>query len=58
MGPQSPRAKTRLNIGLQCETHTEKLKTIRERLGITPDQLAPFVGARTGGEIQKLYLAF
>ena len=29
----------------------EKLKTIRERLGMTPDQLAPFVGARTGVEI-------
>ena len=29
----------------------EKLKTIRERLAMTPDQLAPFVGARTGAEI-------
>jgi len=29
----------------------EKLKTIRERLGMTPDQLAPFVGAKTGEEI-------
>jgi DNA-binding XRE family transcriptional regulator len=25
----------------------EKLKTIREHLGMTPDQLAAFVGART-----------
>jgi DNA-binding XRE family transcriptional regulator len=30
----------------------EKLKTIRERLGMTPDQLAPFVGAENGPEIQ------
>jgi hypothetical protein len=29
----------------------EKLKTIREHLGITPDQLVPFVNARTGSEI-------
>ena len=29
----------------------EKLKEIRERLGMTPDQLAPFVGAKTGAEI-------
>src|SRR6188474_17470 len=29
----------------------EKLKAIRERLGLTPDQLAPFVGAKTGAEI-------
>ena len=29
----------------------EKLKTIRSRLGMTPDQLAPFVGANTGAEI-------
>jgi len=29
----------------------EKLKAIRERLGMTPDQLAPFVGAKTGAEI-------
>lgn len=29
----------------------EKLKTIRERLGMTPDDLAPFVGAKTGAEI-------
>lgn len=29
----------------------EKLKTIRERLGLTPDQLADFVGARNGAEI-------
>ena len=29
----------------------EKLKTIRERLGMTADQLAPFVGAKTGAEI-------
>jgi DNA-binding XRE family transcriptional regulator len=29
----------------------EKLKTIRERLGMTPDQLAPFVGAKNGAEI-------
>ena len=28
-----------------------KLKAIRERLGMTPDQLAPFVGAKTGAEI-------
>lgn len=29
----------------------EKLKTIRERLGLTPDEIAPMVGARTGAEI-------
>lgn len=29
----------------------EKLKTIRERLGFTPDQIADFVGARSGAEI-------
>lgn len=29
----------------------EKLKAIRERLGLTPDELAPEVGARTGSEI-------
>jgi transcriptional regulator with XRE-family HTH domain len=29
----------------------EKLKAIREQLGMTPDQLADFVGARTGAEI-------
>lgn len=29
----------------------EKLKTIRERLGLTPDEIAPRVGARTGTEI-------
>ena len=29
----------------------EKLKLIRERLAMTPDQLAPFVGAKTGAEI-------
>ena len=29
----------------------EKLKTIRERLGLTPDQIAPRVGAKTGAEI-------
>jgi len=29
----------------------EKLKTIRERLGLTPDEIAPKVGARTGAEI-------
>ena len=29
----------------------EKLKTIRERLAMTPDQLAPFVGAKNGAEI-------
>ena len=29
----------------------EKLKEIRERLGMTPDQLASFVGAKTGAEI-------
>jgi DNA-binding XRE family transcriptional regulator len=29
----------------------EKLKAIREHLGMTPDQLAPFVGAKTGAEI-------
>jgi len=28
-----------------------KLKAIRERLGMTPNQLAPFVGAKTGAEI-------
>ena len=29
----------------------EKLKTIRERLGLTPDEIAQKVGARTGAEI-------
>lgn len=29
----------------------EKLKTIRERLGLTPDEIAPKVGAKTGAEI-------
>ena len=29
----------------------EKLKTIREHLGLTPDEIAPLVGARTGAEI-------
>ena len=29
----------------------EKLKLIRERLAMTPDQLAAFVGAKTGAEI-------
>lgn len=29
----------------------EKLKTIRERLELTPDEIAPKVGARTGAEI-------
>lgn len=29
----------------------EKLKAIREHLGMTPDQLAAFVGAKTGAEI-------
>lgn len=29
----------------------EKLKAIRERLGVTPHQLADFVGAKTGAEI-------
>ena len=29
----------------------EKLKTIRERLGLTQDEIAPMVGARTGAEI-------
>ena len=29
----------------------EKLKMIRERLGLTPDQIAPKVGAKTGAEI-------
>ena len=29
----------------------EKLKTIRERLRLTPDQIAPKVAARTGAEI-------
>lgn len=30
----------------------EKLKAIRERLALTPDQLAGFVGAKTGAEIE------
>lgn len=30
---------------------TEKLKAIREHLAMTPDQLAPFVGAKTGADI-------
>ena len=29
----------------------EKIKTIREQLGLTPDEIAPKVGARTGAEI-------
>ena len=29
----------------------EKLKTIRERLGLTPDEIAPKVGAKSGAEI-------
>lgn len=29
----------------------EKLKTIRERLGLMPDEIAPKVGAKTGAEI-------
>jgi len=29
----------------------EKLKTIRKRLGLTPDEIASKVGARTGAEI-------
>jgi transcriptional regulator with XRE-family HTH domain len=29
----------------------EKLRAIREHLGLRPDQLAPFVGAKTGAEI-------
>ena len=29
----------------------EKLKAIRERLRLTPDEIAPKVGARTGAEI-------
>ena len=29
----------------------EKLRAIREHLGMTPDQLADFVGAETGAEI-------
>ena len=29
----------------------EKLKLIRERLAMTPDQLAAFVGAKSGAEI-------
>jgi DNA-binding XRE family transcriptional regulator len=29
----------------------EKLKAIRDRLGLTPDELAPRVGARNGAEI-------
>lgn len=30
----------------------EKVKAIRERLGLMPDQLADFVGAKTGAEIE------
>jgi transcriptional regulator with XRE-family HTH domain len=29
----------------------EKLKAIRERLGLTPEEIAPKVGAKTGAEI-------
>lgn len=29
----------------------EKLKTIRKRLGLTPDEIALKVGAKTGAEI-------
>jgi hypothetical protein len=29
----------------------EKLKAVRERLGFTPDEIAPKVGAKTGAEI-------
>jgi DNA-binding XRE family transcriptional regulator len=30
----------------------EKLKAIRERLGLTPDEMAQRVGARNGAEIE------
>jgi len=30
----------------------EKLKAIRQRAGLSPDELAPFVGAKTGAEIE------
>ena len=30
----------------------EKLEAIRKHLGMTPDQLAPIVNARTGAEIE------
>jgi transcriptional regulator with XRE-family HTH domain len=29
----------------------EKLKTIRKRLNLSPDQIAPLVGAKSGAEI-------
>jgi hypothetical protein len=29
----------------------EKIRTIRERLGLKPDEIAPKVGAKTGAEI-------
>ena len=29
----------------------EKIKMIRERLGLSPDEIAPQVGAKTGAEI-------
>jgi DNA-binding XRE family transcriptional regulator len=30
----------------------EKLKAIRERLAMTPEQIAPFVGATNGAEVE------
>lgn len=34
------------------ERLTEKLRAIRERLKLTPDQFAPLVGVTTGAEIE------
>ena len=33
------------------ERLAEKLRAVRERTGLTPDDLAPHVGAKTGAEI-------
>lgn len=35
----------------------EKLKAIREHLALTPDELASFVGAKTGAEILGMRMA-
>ena len=39
------------NLPLFPKRIPEKLKIIREHLGLTPDEIAPKVGARTGAEI-------
>ena len=39
------------NLPLFPKRLPEKIKTIREHLGLTPDEIAPRVGAKTGAEI-------